>query len=164
MRAVIQIASAIAIAGVIVVLGAQVKASRDPAEPSSPPKIVEGSRIVDPNIRAIATRFILTAVARKNIAASWELLDPAFPRRSDFTKKTWSRGAIPVIPFPARSAGIHLAVSHARPRLVRLNVVLTAKKQTPQLFELGLRRHDSVKRRWLVSYWTPQLSHSGVPQ
>ena len=112
-------------------------------------------------IRAVATKFILTAVAGRDTAASWNLLDRSFPGKSEFTKETWARGAIPVTPFPAKRSGIHLAVRNVRSKSVLLEVLLTTKKRRPAFFELGLRDTERGKRRWLVDYWNLKYVHSG---
>jgi hypothetical protein len=147
---------ALLIAGVIGVLGTELRPSAPKPVRWSPLDSLEGSRNVDPRMRAVAMKFILTAVARRNQVASWDLLDPTFPHKTEFTRKTWAKGAIPVTPsaFPVRKAGIYLAVRRARPKFVLLEVLLTATRGKADLFWLGLRRHGrDAKPRWLVDLW-----------
>src|SRR5262245_59464601 len=47
---------------------------------------------------AVAAAFVNTAVARHHVASSWNLVTPDF--RSGYTKASWAKGKIPVVPFP----------------------------------------------------------------
>src|SRR5215210_694627 len=52
---------------------------------------------VDPAARKVAGKFILTAVARKNIDDSWAITHPSL--RAGFTRREWASGEIPIIPY-----------------------------------------------------------------
>jgi hypothetical protein len=117
----------------------------------------------DPAAQKVGERFIETAVARKNLAASWQLVAPDL--KSDFTLRRWESGNIPVVPYPAdtsRKAPVKIEYSY-KDRVLLL-ILLEPKrgdKTKPQLFHLGLHAFGTGKaRHWLVDYWAPY----GVPK
>jgi hypothetical protein len=117
----------------------------------------------DPAAKKIGERFIETAVARKNLAASWKLVAPDL--KSSFTLKRWETGNIPVVPYPAdtsRHAPVKIEYSYSN--RVMLLILLEPKpgdRTKPQLFHLGLHAYGAGKaRHWLVDYWAPY----GVPK
>jgi len=57
---------------------------------------------LDPKARAVAEAFVATAVARKDLAKSWELASPEL--RGDLTRADWLTGTIPVQPYPVDKA------------------------------------------------------------
>src|SRR5512143_3141110 len=65
------------------------KASSNPAQVYVPPKTVKLSA----EQRQVAGRFILTAVARKNLAEAWSLASPEL--KAGISRKQWLTGAIP---------------------------------------------------------------------
>lgn len=106
----------------------------------------------------VARKWITTAVVRKNTAASWALLDPTYEGKNEYTKRTWARGDIPVIPlsFALQNLGqARFRVTYNDPRQLLVEVaVYPSGKGKPELFELGLRqRGTQQKPRWLVDYW-----------
>ncbi len=111
-----------------------------------------------------ARTFLLTAVARKNLAASYGLVGPNL--KGGMTLAQWRKGNIPVTPYPARNAKTAQFVvksSHANQLL--LQVVLTRRPGShvrPSLaFDLRLDRiggKNGKPARWLVNYWMPNYS------
>lgn len=69
--------------------------SNEPADVYQPQKTVG----VDPDARRVAGEFIKTAVARKNLAASYDLVSPEL--RQGMTRKQWATGEIPVVYYPS---------------------------------------------------------------
>jgi hypothetical protein len=114
---------------------------------------------LDPQARTVAARFIETAVARKNLAASWNLVGPEL--KSGFTKAQWLSGDIPVIPFTAKIGQVRLKTDLSEPRHALLEVLLlpTAAKVKPAFFFLELKK---PAQRWQVVAWTPR-SNIAVP-
>lgn len=106
----------------------------------------------------VASDFILTAVVRKNVGKSWDLLSPTFPGKAEFTKETWAKAeALPVQSFE---------VEHSRWRLdysfkneVGLKVALFPPKGSEYratVFDIDLvQRGKGKNRRWLVDYFGP---------
>ncbi len=112
-------------------------------------------------VMEVAQKFVLTAVARKHVEDSWDLAAPSL--REGYTKRSWSKGEIPVVPYPVYSGRWRLGYSVTDE--VNVKVALfpppTAKIH-PAVFDLILQRfnrHGHV--RWLVSQFTPTPSRSG---
>jgi hypothetical protein len=102
---------------------------------------------------AVASRFIDTAVARKDIDSSWNLVAPEF--RSGLTRKQWDTGNMPVVPYPFREARWKLDYTDAEG--VGFQIALLPTKGShlrAQVFLIGLHAVRSGKRRrWLVESW-----------
>ena len=103
----------------------------------------------------VVSRFIYTAVARKNIDRSWELAAPEL--RQGFTRKQWDSGTMPVVPFPAQSARWRLEYSDERG--VGFSVALfppPGSQQRAQVFLVGLHTLGAGQQRhWVVDNWQP---------
>jgi hypothetical protein len=110
---------------------------------------------------AVARRFILTAVNRKNTGDSWVLAAPSM--RQGYTKKTWAKGDIPVPPFPVNAAKWRVRYSFKKE--VDLLVALYAKPEKrirPVVFDLTLQRFGrSGHYHWLVSSFLPAPDPNG---
>src|SRR3954468_13513438 len=63
------------------------------------PKHVSMSAADEAAAKLAAAKFISTAVLRQHVDQSWALAAPEL--RAGFTRKAWSSGEIPVVPFPA---------------------------------------------------------------
>ena len=110
---------------------------------------------------AVARKFIETAVARKDLAASYNLVHVDLKGR--LTRKDWVTGDIPVIAFDAtnaKTAAFTTEYSYADQGLFDIDLV--AKRGTSArpnlLFFIGLKRaknHDGSWGPWLVNYWEP---------
>jgi hypothetical protein len=129
-----------------------------PPGPNAPvARSTADQKALTPAIRQIADRFIQTAVARKDTAASWDLIDPTFPSKSEFTRATWAKGDIPVVPtgYPFKAEGVRYSVEAVFPGTVVLDVVIIpTNKARTQRFQLSVKRHGSgAGERWLVDYW-----------
>ncbi len=105
----------------------------------------------------VAARFIDTAVARKNVAASWGILSPTFEGRGGYTKQSWAKGDIPVQSFPVSRAKWDL--EHSFRNEVGLLVALFPPKGSDYratVFKIDLRAFGKgTHRRWLVDYFGP---------
>jgi hypothetical protein len=112
---------------------------------------------IDPAARRVAGQFILTAVARKNVVKSWDLVHPTM--RAGFTKAQWATGEIPVQPYEVSSIDeARFRVDHLSKNLIQLDVALLPKneKQIAGVFKIGLVAVGTGEgRRWLVDYWGP---------
>ena len=128
-----------------------------PTQPNLTPKqrqLVE----VDPKAREIAGKFILTAVARRNIDQSWAITHPSL--RAGFTRSEWAKGEIPIIPYDVRSINeARFRVDAVEDNLVQLDVALLPKAGSGQkagVFKIGLVAvGKGANRHWLVDYWGP---------
>jgi hypothetical protein len=156
------------LAGVVAILVVVIK------NPPPPPaeKTAPGGTLVPPDVKmtfgphsneilGLAQQFVLTAVRRQNVDASWEMICPEM--REGYTRASWGKGDIPVVPFPAAFVKWHLAYSFQRE--VDLQVALYAKperKLSPVVFDLTLHPcGTSSSNRWRVSSFLPTSSPSG---
>jgi len=128
--------------------------STEPADIFKPDKTVE----VDPAARRVAGMFIKTAVARKNLASSFDLVHPDL--RQGMTRKQWQTGNIPVIFYPAGDLQI---ASFKVERSVKNDMVLQVfmipkkgSKADPVIFFIGLKRTDG--NPWQVYEWVPRYT------
>lgn len=100
--------------------------------------------------------FVTSSVARHHPERSWALVDPAL--RQGLTRKQWSAGNIPVVPYPA--AGVDLLTLQSMvDETALVEVVLEPPPRSHlvrKTFQMELRRHPSSPRRWLVSSWVPE--------
>ena len=128
-----------------------------PPAPNTPVAAKADQKALTPAIEKVADRFIQTAVARKNVGASWEVLDPEFPGKSEFTKATWAKGNIPVVPtgYPFRPQDVRYSVESVFPGTVVLDVIIIPTNDArTQRFTLSVKQHGSgASERWLVDYW-----------
>ena len=174
--------AAILVAGVVVFLFSRVggsdKTSAQPAPgfhpslpvQSTPLKTADGVTIknfeqLDPEIRSTIRTFLATAVARKNLGASWAVIAPSM--KAGYTYKSWKNAkALPVIPYPISSVDdTTYYLDYASTEEILVDMGLTAKKSAdlrPLRFRLGLVPvGKGANERWLVDYWmslwTPPL-------
>jgi hypothetical protein len=136
----------------------------EPAQvlPPQPPP-APFTRAVRTQVLDTASRFLRTAVMRKNVGDSWELVHPSL--RAGYTRSTWATQDIPVAPYPMQSA--RWDVDYSWRGMVGLKIALFPPKgsEVPAaVFDMHLRAlGKGDKRRWLVESWTP-TSYTGVPQ
>jgi hypothetical protein len=113
---------------------------------------------VDPEARRVAGEWILTSVARKNLATGYRLTHPDL--RQGMTRQQWLSGNIPVQPYPADRLDIAtFKVSESYPDEVYLEVAMLPKSSAhtrPAIFHIGLKRVGGQKGPWRVSYWLPR--------
>jgi hypothetical protein len=108
---------------------------------------------------ALARKFIQTAVMRKDLSASYDIVDVDLKGR--MTRHDWVTGDIPVILYEARNAKTAaFIVDYSYETSALLEVDLVAKPHTETrphlLFFIGLKRAGGKKDgRWLVDYWQP---------
>lgn len=120
--------------------------------PSKPQSVA-----IDPEVRKVAGEFILTAVARKNLARSYELTHPDL--RQGLSLQDWESGNIPVQFYPAEAIdNASFKIDESHPTDAVLEVALIPKQGAtikPQIFFIGLKK---VQGQWLVNYWAPRGS------
>jgi hypothetical protein len=108
----------------------------------------------------VASQFISSAVARKNVDRSWSLA--AQELRSGLTRHEWDQGRLPVSPFSVRRT--RWKFDYADSEGVGWTVTLYPAKRSSgpaQDFQIGLHPLGSGKHRhWVVDYW--QASPTGA--
>jgi hypothetical protein len=111
-------------------------------------------------VHVALTRFVATAVTRRNVAASFGLVTPKL--RAGMSRKEWERGDIPVYPYPARrDVEISRFVGSFRDDVL-LDVLLQPRpgaKTGPVAFEVEMKAVGSGShRRWLVDSFVPSAA------
>jgi hypothetical protein len=95
-----------------------------------------------------------SAVKRHDLGASYDIVTPTL--RAGMTRKEWSRGSIPVYPYPARGARFHgWTVKYVTPGEVAVELMLMPRsgaKVGPILFDIYL---DPIRSKWLVGSFMP---------
>jgi hypothetical protein len=115
---------------------------------------------LDPAVRTTIRTFLATAVARKHLDQSWEVIAPSM--KQGYTLKSWSHAkALPVVPYPIADVdSTQYFLDYASTREILLEVGVSAPrsaKMRPVAFQLGLvPRGQGADRRWLVNYWMPR--------
>ena len=112
---------------------------------------------LDPDARRVAGRFILTAVAREDLAEAYELTHAEL--RQGLTKEQWLTGNIPVQYYPADAIDTAaFKIDESYPTEAVLEVALIPKEGEtvkPQIFFVGLKKSGD---RWQVYYWAPRAA------
>ncbi len=149
------------VAVLVVVIGNQTNPNVTPIS-NKPAQIVKSQKNLPltREQREVAGRFILTAVARKNLRVAYNLVTDRL--KEGMTLKQWLTGNIPVVPFPINNldvAPMHVLYSH--PGSAELQILLLPKKGKGQFFILVLKAVGTGKdKHWLVDSWVPW---AGVP-
>jgi hypothetical protein len=158
-----RLAALVLAAGVIAFVAVKFSNTAEPINtpvstlPATKPKPEPVSVAMKPEARRVASKFIHTAVARKNLDQAWKLAGPDI--RGGQTYKQWLTGDIAVVPYPA-SEHASLAVRESHKNLVEIEWGLTPKKGSgvtkPQAFLMDLVRIGKAgHKHWVVDYWTP---------
>ncbi len=131
--------------------------------PPTPKTVKIGSKEMK-SLHGLITRFVETAVARKNLAESYRLVGPAL--REGFTQKQWVAGNVTVVPYPVDKK---TWLAFEKPdwsyaRSVQFQVHVITPNRPLQVAQAGV--YDffvdviKVKRhghwRWLVNNWVPR--------
>ena len=165
-RALVWLSAAVFVGGLIVFLatrtGSEGEEPSTAARPAAQQQRPTGNAAtLDAAAREVAGKFILTAVARTDLAASYELVHPDL--RQGFTLAQWKTGEIPIVPYEVDSIEqARFRVEEAYPNQLLLEVALIPKEGSTKraaVFQLGLK--DTAKgasRHWLVDYWMPRWS------
>jgi hypothetical protein len=132
--------------------------------PRTPKTVPLGAR--GPEVRRVAAKFVATAVVRKHLEQSYDLVAPQL--RQGLTRKQWMTGSIPVVPYSGVDfAFAKMKVSYSYANRVGLVVGLFPKKaaKTPyEAFNLELTAYKrGVHERWLVDSWAPAGIGIGSP-
>lgn len=124
-----------------------------PAEIDRSPRPVRLGARDEARALRVASQFLSTAVARKDLDHSWDLVSADF--RAGLTRRQWDRGNLPVSPYSFRKTRWNLDYSDSQG--VGYSVTLFPARgfhQAPQDFQIGLHRLGPGKqRRWVVDYW-----------
>lgn len=124
--------------------------SNKPAKVATTPKAVK----LDAQAKKVAQEFILTAVARKNLARAYRLAGPQI--RQGQTLKQWMTGDIAVIPYPVSDLEIApMKVDYSYAKKALIEVALLPKKGSKVKGALFAMELDKIGKRWYVNSWVP---------
>ena len=130
------------------------KPTGGPVKIAAPPKKVPLKVRERAAALAVASRFIDTAVARKNVDRAWGLVTPTL--RAGYTRKQWDTANLPGIPpFPVAEARWRLQFSDEKGIGFTMALFPTkASHQQAQVFMIGLHKVGAGRHRhWLVDNW-----------
>ena len=110
-------------------------------------------------VRAVAVRFIQSAVYRKHVADSFALTTREL--HQGLSRADWATGTIPVVPYPANAVDdVRWRLDYSYADEVGLKVAFYPKPRSGvdrQIFEIALQNHGKGRTpHWLVSYWAPE--------
>lgn len=110
-----------------------------------------------------ALEFVNTAVARRRVERSYDLVSPDL--RQGISRSEWRQGDIPVVPFPAAEVRVRVDYSYRNELgLTMLLIPPASAKTSPTTFNMDMRAAGTAGgRRWLVSSWTPTASMTDLP-
>jgi hypothetical protein len=156
-------------AGLAIVAGAVVAGVKWPNTAEEPPQVFSGeqayvyrepkeselTRVERARALSTAANFVTHAVARRRVDLAYDLVDPNL--KAGMTRAEWSKGAIPVVPFPVDEARWKVEYSYGDALGLQVLLLPTAKsKLRPAVFAMELTPTGNGKaHRWLVSSWAP---------
>jgi hypothetical protein len=110
-------------------------------------------------VRAVAVRFIESAVYRNHVADSFALTTSEL--HQGLSRADWATGTIPVVPYPANAVDdVRWRVDYSYANEVGLKVAFYPKVRSGvdrQIFDITLQNKGKAGTpRWLVSYWAPE--------
>jgi hypothetical protein len=165
-RRVMWISGAVLAIGIAVFLGVFLsRGTSQPAEnvstvssggPSSTTPAQKNSPKVAPSPAAykVARTFMETAVARKNLAASYGLVGPDL--KGGMSLAQWKKGNIAVVPYPASDAQTTpFTVISSHKSHLELHLTLHPQKGSGVKALAFFLNLDRVGGKWIVSYWAP---------
>ena len=110
---------------------------------------------LDPAARRAAATFILTAVARKNLAKAYALAGPQIRQGQSLAE--WKTGNIAVVPYPVGKLDVaSMKIDYSYKNEAAIEVALVPKDGAnvkAQIFYMDLIRK---KGKWLVNAWVPR--------
>jgi hypothetical protein len=131
------------------------------------PKARPFTRVEQKEVRAVAIRFIQSAVYRNHVERSWALTTSAL--RGGLSQSAWATGSIPVVPYPGKAVQtVRWRLNYSIADEVGMKVAFFPKPTSNverQVFDITLQNRGTAgSPRWLVSYWAPsggvQISQS----
>ena len=167
-RRLLQVAFVLGVAAPLIFLGVHFSSPGNPGnangplvnEDNSQPKKAPFTKQDQQAVHEVLRQFVLTAVDRQDVGRSWEISAPSL--REGFTRKQWTNGDLPVVPYPAANRGLGdwSYVQYSYQGLVGLEVFLFPKPGSgwsAMTADVELvKGHDG---KWRVDYWMPKRFH-----
>jgi hypothetical protein len=132
--------------------------SEKPQLVAKSPKVDVFTSAEQRQVRAVAARFVESAVFRNDVADSFAITTNGL--RQGESKSEWASGTIPIVPFPKEAVQtVRWRVNYSYADEVGLKVAFYTKPVSGvdrQVFDISLQNHGTAAApRWLVSYWAP---------
>jgi hypothetical protein len=155
------------LAGPLIYLGVHFSSPGNPGNANGPtvpdykqPVPARFTKAEQLQVHRVLAAFITSAVAREHPARSWDL--SAQNLKQGVTKRQWTRGDLPVVPYPALHKGLGQwdYVEYSYRDSVGLEVFLFPKPgsgYSALTADVELVKGDHG--RWLVDYWMPKKFH-----
>jgi len=131
--------------------------TKEPVQTVAPiPESVKFSPEDRREVSAVAGHFIATAVFRRHLDDSYDLVVPDF--HQGLTRAQWHTGSIPVMPYPAKDVALmRWSLDYSYRDRVGMRVAFLPK-QTAKVggivYAIELKKVGPLQHhRWLVSYW-----------
>jgi hypothetical protein len=105
---------------------------------------------------AVTSRFVMTAVRRKQLDSAWEMLGPDM--KAGQTRRSWDTGFNNVVPFKADGIGL-FSILYAYQNDVAIDTGLVSGKGSgwaAKTFTIELKRYPGHPHHWLVASWVPK--------
>jgi hypothetical protein len=129
-----------------------------------PPEKIRLTPRMRAGISATIDRFVREAVARRNLAASYDLVTEDM--KGGMTRGEWAKGDVPVYPYPVRAHS--WTVDYAYPNDVTIDVMMQPTVRMRRKVGPLVMRSELVRRhgRWLVESFIAQavFSAEGAPR
>lgn len=114
---------------------------------------------VSDEAKAVATKWILGAVSREDLAGTFDLTHADI--RGSMTRAEWESGNIPVIPYPVDKiyeGRWRVDYSYEDEALLEVGLIPSEKASERALtFYIGLKKvGEGADARWVVNYWSPR--------
>ena len=139
-----------ALAAVVAALSAAAPAQAGPTLPRAQRAAIE----------RLLQRFVPAAVGRHHPADAYTLVTPAM--RATATRSQWAAGAIPVAPFPARSARTYgMRIISVRPGDVDFDLMMRPRRGSGQGPAVYTTEVQKVGGHWLVASIYPAAQFAG---
>ena len=108
---------------------------------------------LEPGAEKVTTRFLQTAVARKNLRDAWAIAGPHI--RAGLTLKQWLSGTIPVVPFKvdARTSA-RMAIDYSYKNRAQLEVYVKNPREKGMVFFAEVIKRNG---NWIVDGWVPRV-------
>ena len=111
-------------------------------------------------VNALFDSFVPKAVERKDPAAAYDLVTPAF--RGDGTRASWRRGDLPVFFYEPRGRTFHgwtVDTSYRDSMSLQLYLLPRHKKDGPVAYSVDLVREHG---KWLINSFYPRTSYAPI--
>jgi hypothetical protein len=155
------------LAGPLIYLGVHFSSPGNPGNASGPtvpdykqPVRARFTKAEQRQVHRVLAAFISSAVAREQPARSWDLAAPSL--KEGLTKRQWTRGDLPVVPYPALHKGLGQwdYVEYSYRDSVGLEVFLFPKPGSGySAMTADVELVKGHNGRWLVDYWMPKKFH-----